>query len=141
MAKSSGYVCAADTSKTVESPATLQDIAATFESMTTDYSLDNGLLKATFVEDGVTCRYSALILADNAAKTLKLVESLAFASDEASSCSQGKAMLDGYLAANSYLYWGHPHHVTVLIEEPNAAAVCGEGTATVGIDFVLAGKI
>lgn len=141
LGNANGFVCADATTKQVQKPASLEQFAVNFESVTTDYSLDNGLLKAGFVEDGVSCRYSALILADNAAKTLKLVNSVAFAPDAGSSCENGKALLDGYLQANTYLYWGRPHHLTILVEDSSAAVVCGEGATSFGIDFVLAGKL
>lgn len=141
LGKANGIVCADDTTKPVEKPAALEQFAVTFETMTTDYSLDNGLLKAVFVEDGVSCRYSALLLANNGAKTVKLVNSVAFAAEADASCVNGKAMLDGLLQDNTYLYWGRPHHITIVIEESNAASACGEGATAVGIDFVLAGKI
>ncbi len=141
LGNANGFVCANATTQQVQRPEGLENFAVNFETVTTDYSLDNGLLKANFVEDGVNCRYSALILADNTAKTLKLVDSVAYAPDAGSSCEKGKALLDGYLAANSYLYWGRPHHLTILVEDSSAAAVCGEGAASFGIDFVLAGKL
>jgi hypothetical protein len=139
--KANGIVCANNTAIQVDTPAQLESFAVKFETVTTDYSLDNGLLKATFVEDGVSCRYSALLLADNAARTLKLVDSVAFAADADANCTNGKAMLDGLLQETSYLYWGRPAHVTILIEEPAAAAVCGEGAKAIGLDFVLTGRV
>jgi hypothetical protein len=141
LAKPNGFICGADAETQAEKPASLEAMAVAFESVTTDYSLDNVLLKASYVEDGVSCRYSALIFADNAARTLKLVESRAYAADDAATCDEGKALLDGYLEATEYLYWGRPKHVTIMVEDASAAAICGKDATSFGIDFVVAGRI
>jgi hypothetical protein len=123
----------------IPGPRLHQEKQVQFERLTTDASLDNGLLKATFVEDGVTCRYSALFFADNAAATMRLVDSKAYAPEEGSKCLQGKAMLDAQFASNQYLYWGHPHNLTVLIPVQAEEDVCGSGF--VGVNFVVTGRI
>lgn len=140
LAKNTGFVCATPT-KAAEAPSAFSELQVSFKTLTTDYSLDNALVKAEFVEDGSLCSYSALMFADNAAYTIKLVQSNAFAPDQKGSCEKGKALLDEALAFNEYLYWGHPHHVTLMIKDKEAAAACGLSSDKVGIDFVLAGRI
>lgn len=106
--------------------------------LTTDMSLDNFLLRATFVENGVSCRYSAILLADNAAWTIKLVDSKAF-SAEGTSCASGKEVIDAALADNSYKYL----HGRAAIFAPvaGAEASCGAGATTVGLHFQVTGKL
>lgn len=141
LAKGTGYLCGASGTEIADAPAAFSALQVSFTSLTTDYSLDNALIKAQFVEDGNACSYSALMFADNAAYTIKLVESNAFAQEEGASCAKGKAVLDKALAFNDYLYWGRPHHVTVMIADRDAAASCGAEATRVGIDFTLVGRL
>lgn len=140
LAKSTGYVCAAYGTSTT-APMEHEEMDVVFEQITTDITLDNGLLKASFVEAGVECRYSAILLADNAASTIDLVDSKAYSVDGSVDCSEGKAIIDAQLAANDYLYWGHPHHLTIMVPSADASAICGAGATHVGLDFVVAGFI
>lgn len=140
LGKATGFICGAESEKIVR-PAALEEINVVFETVVTDYTLDKGVLKASFVDGDSSCSYSALILADNAAKTLELSESRAFAKSGEGTCEAGKALLDGLLSANQYLYWGHPHHLTIMVENSDAATLCGEGATHVGVDFVLAGRL
>ena len=107
--------------------------------MTTDMTLDNYLLRATFVENNVTCHYSAILLADNAAWTIGLVESKAYAAVGESDCLAGKAVLDSALAANKYAYL----HGRAAIWAPVSGAElsCGAGATTVGLHFQVTGKL
>src|SRR5690606_23306259 len=110
-----------------------------FNSITTDSTLDNGLIKATFLENGRLCKYSAIMLADNAAKTIRLVESKAYSVEGTQySCVEGKEMLDAQLEANTYLYGGgKPHQLAILIPMTGA---CG-GAGQIGVNFVVSGRI
>lgn len=137
LAKFDRYVC--DYDKATVQPAELADLKVTFEKASTDYSLDNVLLLATFEDKGVACRYSALLLADNAAFSSRLVESKAF-NAQGADCSAGKAVLDRNLAANNYLYYGHPHRIAIMMPVADAEAVCGAGKNTIGVEFVLSGR-
>ncbi|MCO4754451.1 MAG: hypothetical protein KC478_08200 [Bacteriovoracaceae bacterium] len=135
-AKAQGYKCGAFNEQ-VQGPLSHQELQVNFETLVTDRTLDNGLVKATFIQDGVTCSYSALLLADNTASTIGLVESKAYAIDGDADCSIGQNVLDASLADNDYLYWGHPHHVTIMMPAASASVVCGEGATHVGLDFVV----
>ncbi len=135
-----GYICAAF-QPTVEAPAVHSELNVKFETLTSDYSLDNGLIKATFEVDGEVCRYSAIMFADNDAATIDLVESKAYSLGENADCSAGKALLDQHLTANDYLYYGHPHNLAVMIPVEGAADVCGEGATHMGVNFVVTGRI
>src|SRR5690606_15077915 len=101
-AKFKNYVCAAF-GPTVAAPSSHANIQVTFEDIVTDSTLDNGLVKATFVENGKNCRYSAILFADNALSTIKLVESKAYALEDGSACLEGQAMLDEQFQFNDYL--------------------------------------
>lgn len=138
-----GYVCANDTTKVITTPASLESIGLAFETVTTDITLDNGLLKGTFVENGVTCRYSALILANNATNAVTLIDSRAYAADETATCEAGKALLDSNLLATSYVWKERPRpaHLTIFFNSENAEALCGVGETQVGVDFLLTGRI
>lgn len=138
VAKFKSYVCAAFGPE-MSRPAAFEERQVVFETMTTDSTLDNGLLLASFVENGTACRYNALILADNAAATLRLVESKAFATEGAGDCSAGQAMLDGYFAANNYLYYGHPHNLAIMAPVGGSRELCGADM--IGVNFVVAGRI
>ncbi|MFG1501323.1 hypothetical protein ABMA70_14035 [Halobacteriovorax sp. XZX-3] len=138
LAQHKGYVCAAFTDYT-NAPASHNNMNVKFEKLSTDYTLDNILIKATFENvDGIECSYSSILFADNAASTIDLVDSRAFSKVDASAdCSEGKAVLDAQLANNDYLYWGHPHHATIMVPATGAAEVCGEGATHIGIDFMV----
>jgi hypothetical protein len=140
LAKGEGYRCAAYGTDVV-APTSHSDMNVTFEQITTDRTLDNGLLKASFTENGVECRYSAILLADNAAGTIGLVESKAYSVDGTVDCETGKEVLDNQLEFNDYLYWGHPHRLTIMIPDASAEGVCGVGATHIGINFVVAGFI
>ena len=135
-AKFSGHLCVAYGDK-VSAPSVYQQMNVNFETITTDYTLDNGLIKATFEEEGSVCRYSALLLADNDASTIGLVRSKAYAVKGSSDCQEGKAVLDEHLKDNDYLYWGHPHHLTILVPALDAGQVCGDDATHVGADFIV----
>lgn len=139
IAKHTGVVCAAFT-PTVALPSGFANINVKFETVTTDKTLDNGLIKATFTENGNSCRYSAFLLADNAASTIRLVESKAFGADKNVDCSNGKSVLDAALESNDYLYYGHPHNLAIMVPVEGAAAICN-GSNLIGINFVVAGKV
>ncbi|MAZ49908.1 MAG: hypothetical protein CME65_15205 [Halobacteriovoraceae bacterium] len=136
IAGSKGYLCEAF-GEYVEAPTSHAIRNVKFEKLSTDYSLDNALVVATFEEDGVECRYSALLFADNALGTIELVESKSFSLSRASTCSTGKTVLDQQFTANNYLYWGHPHHVTIMMPDESAASICGEQATHIGVDFTL----
>lgn len=138
IAKFDKYVCAAF-GPSVARPSALESINATFEQITTDRSLDNILLKATFEEDGVTCRYNVLLFADNAAQTVRLVESKAYAPAGGSHCSNGKTVLDTAFVFNQYLYYGHPHNAAIMMPVPGAEAICGN--QLIGVNFVVKGRV
>lgn len=140
VAKFDKYVCAAF-GEGVARPAALEEIAVSFETITTDSSLDNGVIRGSFVDGDTTCRYSAIIWADNAASTMKLVESKAYATAGAGDCARGQATLDNAFRANDYLYYGHPHNLAIMAPVVGAEAVCGAGKNLVGINFVVAGKV
>lgn len=140
LAQFNGYVCS-ETVPAAQRPASLEGLDVQFEQITTDATLDNVLLKATFMEDGKLCRYNAVLLADNAAKTTVIVESKAFAPTLDSECAAGKDLLDNSLQQNSYLYYGHPHNVAIMLPVEDASALCGDGAESVGANFVVKGRI
>lgn len=142
LAKSTGFVCAADPATLVEAPADLAALKVTFEQAVTDFSLDNALITATFSpEEGTTCRYSFLTVADNAAKTATFVQSRVFASEGEASCTEGGALLDAAFASNQYIWKERGHMLTIITPSTGAAAICGEGVDSIGVQFTLAGKI
>lgn len=139
IAKFNKYVCAAFGPEATQ-PAGHSDLKVKFEQITTDSTLDNGLITASFKVEGKTCRYSALLLADNAAATIRLVESKAFAPEGDVDCSAGKAELDASLESNDYLYYGHPHNLAIMAPVTGAEKVCG-GQKLIGVNFVVSGRI
>lgn len=139
-AKHTGYTCDAFKGES-NPPLSHDDFQVNFEVLRTDSTLDNGLVLGTFVEEGNTCRYSAILLADNDASTIKLVQSKAYSIDGDSLCLEGKQMLDANLMSNDYLYWGHPHHVTIMMPVANAESICGAGATHIGLDFTVSRKI
>jgi len=138
------YVCAAF-GESVTRPQALERLNATFEQLTTDSTLDNVLLKATFEENGKTCRYNAILFADNAAQAYTLVQSIAYDPAGGGSsyrdCGAGKAVLDGALSGHKYLYYGHPHNVALMMTGVGAEAVCGSGAPVIGANFVVKGIV
>lgn len=136
------YVCEAF-GEPVTRPQALERLNATFERLTTDSTLDNVLLKATFEENGKTCRYNAILFADNAAQTYTLVQSIAYDPAGAGSsyrdCSAGKAVLDNALSGHPYLYYGHPHNVALMMTGVGAEAICGSGAQAIGANFMVKG--
>ncbi len=140
LASHTGYICNAF-GEEISAPASHALYNVEFTGLSTDSSLDNVLVKAKFEQDGATCSYSLILLADNAAGTTTYVDSKAYATSGASDCLAGKELLDEQLTANNYLYWGHPHHVSLVIEENSAATLCGAGALTVAVDFVVSGVI
>lgn len=139
LAKHTGVICAAFTPN-VALPSGFAKIDVKFEKITTDMTLDNGLIKATFVENGNLCRYNAFLLADNAAATIRLVDSKAYSANNDVDCSNGKSVLDAALESNDYLYYGHPHNLAIMMPVEGAAAVCN-GSNLIGLNFVVAGKV
>ncbi|MFW7380665.1 MAG: hypothetical protein ACOH5I_17765 [Oligoflexus sp.] len=141
LAEANGYICSSENSAAIAQPQALAAYDVVFESVTTDYSLDNGLLKATFTEESSVCRYSALLFADNAERTVELVESKVAAIEGKSLCEGGKALLDELLTFNDYLYWGRPKHLTIMVPDIDSEVVCGEGATHIGVDFTVSGRI
>lgn len=135
-AKHTGYICDAFKAPT-DAPLLHQDMNVQFEVLRTDKTLDNGLVLATFEAEGETCRYSALLFADNAASTINFVDSKAYGLNKNVDCSEGKEILDLHLENNDYLYWGHPHHVTIMMPVESASDICGEGATHIGLDFTV----
>lgn len=136
----SGYICKAFGTQ-VQAPSQYASMEVKFVKLSTDYTLDNALLTATFKSEESVCSYSALLFADNDASTIKLLESNAYALNGNSDCQKGRDLIDSHLSFNQYLYWGHPHHVTIMINESSAASICGNGASEIGIDFTLSGVI
>ncbi len=135
-AKFTGYKCGAY-GENITGPTTHQYLNVKFEYLRSDYTLDNALIKGTFMANGQTCSYSAILFADNGASTIKLVDSKAFSQDGFEACAEGKKTLDSHLEENDYLYWGHPHHATVMMPVDSASQFCGEGATHIGLDFTV----
>lgn len=140
LASHTGYICNAF-GEEIDAPASHALYNVEFTGLSTDRTLDNVLVKANFEQEGSTCSYSLRLFADNDAGTTVYVDSKAYATSGASDCLAGKELLDSQLSSNQYLYWGHPHHVSLVIEENSAATLCGGNAATVAIDFVVSGVI
>lgn len=132
------YVCDDGNTEASEVPVELADYAVEFGHIGTDYSLDNFIIKATFVEDGSKCSYSAFLTADNAAWTIALDESRAFAVEGLSTCEAGKAQLDQVLAFNNYKYLHG--RAALYMPSSNADVACGDATGKVGIHFQVLGR-
>lgn len=139
-AKANGYTCNAFTEQS-KAPTKHEQFNVQFDVLRTDRTLDNALILAKFTEEDSICRYSAILLADNDASTIKLVDSHSYASTGSSLCLQGKNVLDESLASNEYLYWGHPHHATIMMPADSASKICGEDATHVGLDFIVSRKI
>lgn len=139
ISKFTGFTCGAY-GTTVAAPTDMASLNVAFETLTTDSTLDNGLIKATFSVDGKVCRYNAFVLADNDLATVKVTSSKAYAPAADADCAAGKAIIDAALLDNKYLYWGHPHNLTIMAPVAGAAAVCG-GADLVGINFIVSGRV
>ena len=139
IAKFNGYIGQAY-GPVVEAPTAFNALNVQFEKITADSTLDNGLIKATFTQEGKACRYNAIIFADNAASTYRLVTSKAYAPADNSECAEGKAVIDAAFTGSDYLYWGHPHNLTFLAQVNGADASC-PGASQVGVNFVVSGRI
>jgi hypothetical protein len=137
--KFTAYVCHDGNTQTNAVPAQFASRNVVFGKMTTDFSLDNYLLRATFEENGAVCNYSAILLADNAAWTIKLVESKAYSTNEAATCLEGKAALDAALNFNSYKYLHG--RAALYVPATDASALCGADATTVGLHFQVTGRI
>jgi phosphate-selective porin len=137
--KFTAFVCGDGNTPAQVAPSDFTAYNVQLGHMTTDFSLDNYLLKATFVENNIACNYSAIMLADNAAWTIKLVQSKAFSVNGESDCVNGKAILDSALADNKYAYL----HGRAAIWAPvtGAEASCGVGASSVGLHFQVVGKL
>lgn len=138
IASHKGFVCD-DSGESVAAPQAFAEISLEFERVTTDRTLDNALIKASFIENGSVCRYSAILFADNAAETIELVESKAYSVDGQSECAYGAKLLDDALAYNDYLYYGHPHNLAIMTKVSGASEVCAN--ELVGINFVVSGRV
>ena len=141
LGKFTGYICSTVGGK-VEAPQVYKTLNVKFENVVTDATLDNGVLKATFEVNGNVCRYSAIMLADNTAQTITMIESKSYSNTEGVDCSEGKAILDTQFApVNKYYYYGHPHNMALMVESTDAEAICGAGATSFGVNFVVAGRI
>lgn len=137
--KFTAFVCGDGNVQAAAIPTDFAAFEIQLGRMTTDITLDNYLLRATFVENNVACNYSAILLADNAAWTIKLVDSKAYASNGGSDCLSGKAVIDSALANNRYVYL---HGRAAIWSTVNGAEVsCGAGATEVGLHFQVTGKL
>jgi len=134
------YVCQAFGAE-VSLPSTYSTMNLKFEKVVTDRTLDNGLITASFEVDGKVCRYSAIMLADNDASTIELVNSLAYAVNNDVDCQSFATILDDALRSNDYLYYGHPHNMSIMMPLIGAQEVCGTGAVNVGLTFVVSGRL
>lgn len=137
LAKFTAYVCEDGNTQTSSVPEQFAAKNIVFDKASTDISLDNLLLKATFEENGVTCSYSAFVSADNDAWTAELVQSKAFAPAGGTDCTEGKAFLDSLLKFNTYKYLHG--RAAIYVTTSDAVALCG--TSTVGLHFQVTGKV
>lgn len=143
VATHNSYLCEAF-GDPVAAPLFLDQYQVKFERITTDSTLDNALLRASFVENGNTCRYNAILFADNAEQNSTLLQSIAYNTNSGASaykdCLGGKKVLDEALAKNDYLYYGHPHNLAFMMPGQGAEVICGE-KALIGVNFVVTGKL
>lgn len=141
LGKFTGFICSTEGAK-VDAPQIYKTLNVKFENVVTDSTLDNGVMKATFESSGNVCRYSAIMLADNTAQTITMLESKAYSNTEGVDCSDGKAILDTQFAPiNKYYYYGHPHNMALMVESTDAEAICGAGATSFGVNFVVAGRV
>ncbi len=136
--KFTSYVCDDGNTQALEVPAELADYNVAFNHIGTDYSLDNFVLKATFEENGTKCNYSAFLTADNAAWTIALSESRAFATEGTGTCGAGQAIIDEVLAFNNYKYLHG--RAAIFFPFSNANAACLDGSGKIGIHFQVLGR-
>lgn len=94
-------------------------------------------MKATFIENGITCNYSSLLFADNANKTVKLEQSKAYSTQGDSACSEGKTYLDNLLAFNTYKYLHG--RVAIYVPTTDSQALCSSDK--VGIHLQVTGRV
>lgn len=137
--KFTSFVCGDGNVQAASVPVDFAAYNVQLATMTTDYSLDNYLMKGSFQENNVTCSYSAILLADNAAKVIRLVESRALSTVDGSECAGGKAVLDSALADNKYVYLHG--RAAIWANVSGAEASCGANATTVGLHFQVIGKI
>ncbi len=134
LSKFDAFVCDDGFVAATEEPAELTAHKVEFTKLSTDYSLDNVLITATFEENGVKCSYSSLLAANNTAWTVDLVESRALPEAD---CTEGKAALDTILAANDYKYLHGA--AAIFFEFSNSEAACG--SSKIGIRFRVSGRV
>ncbi len=135
------YVCDtnAELTEKARTPAALESIRVNFEQLSTDRSLRSLRILATFEEEGVTCRFSALATADIIEKTVKINQSQSFAPAGGSACENGHFLLNRYLGDIKYIYYSHrPHRVALMMPAEDSAAIC-PGKDAVGVDFAVIG--
>ncbi len=137
------FVCAAY-GEAVAAPKALAQLNIRFENMVSDASLDNAIVTAEFDANGATCRYNAILLADNNEQTAELVQSIAYnKADTATAyldCKAGKEIIDaGFKAKSKYLYYGHPHNLSLMLPGLGAESACGSDV--VGANFVVTGTL
>lgn len=136
--KFTAYVCNDGNTQASEAPSELADYQVEFGHIGTDYSLDNFIMKAVFVENGTKCSYSAFLTADNAAWTITLDQSKAFATEGSGTCSQGQALIDQVLAFNNYTYLHG--RAAIYSTFSNADVACADGSGKIGIHFQVLGR-
>lgn len=136
--KFTAYVCEDGNTQALEVPAEFADYNVELGHIGTDYSLDNFIIKGTFEENGTKCNYSAFLFADNAAWTITLTESRAFATAGTGTCGAGQAVIDQALAHNNYKYL----HGRAVMFAPfsNGAAACADTNGKIGIHFQVLGR-
>ncbi len=132
------YVCDDGNTQALEVPAEMADYNVEFGHIGTDYSLDNFILKGTFEENGTKCSYSAFLTADNAAWTIALSESRAFATEGTGTCANGQALIDDVLAFNNYKYLHG--RAAIFVPFSNANTACLDGSGKIGIHFQVLGR-
>lgn len=138
LAKFTSYVCEDGATEAKGIPAELAQKNVVFGKASTDFSLSNVLLMATFEENGATCSYSSILQGDKAAWTVTLVQSHAW-SQEGTSCAEGKAMLDKMLAFNDYKYLHG--RAAIYVNVADSEALCSAGSETVGIHLQVYGRV
>lgn len=134
LAKWTAYVCDDGHTESQVVPAELAEYNVQFGHFGADYSLDNGITKATFVENGVECNYSAILFADNDAKTVELVQSEATPALE---CANGKAVIDNVLNFNEYKYLHG--RIAIYVPFSNSAEGCAN-ESKIGLHYQVYGR-